>query len=59
MLKEMQQIVAAMAGELGIAAEVLAPRKDLVAAIAGDRNCRVFSGWRRELLGERLLEVLG
>jgi len=58
-LKEMQRTVSSCAEELGIAAEVVAPKKDLASALAGDRRARVFRGWRRQLVGERLLEILG
>ncbi|MDH4106873.1 MAG: HRDC domain-containing protein [Gammaproteobacteria bacterium] len=57
-LKRMQTEVVAISSELGIAAEVLAPRKELSAAIQGDRTGRVFRGWRRELIGDRLLELI-
>lgn len=58
LLKDLQKLVAATAAELDVAAEVVAPRKELVAAIGGDRRCRVFSGWRRQLIGEQLLDKL-
>ena len=55
----MQATVAECAGELGISPELLAPRKELSAAILhGRRDSRVFRGWRRELVGERLLGLL-
>ncbi len=57
-LKEMQRRAAAVADELGIAQEVIAPRKALVAAMLGERDGRLFTGWRREAIGERLLELL-
>ena len=59
LLKEMLSTVAECAADLGLAAETIAPRKELSAMIlSGDRNSRVFSGWRRELIGERLIELL-
>lgn len=57
-LREMQSLVAAQAGELGLQPEVLASRKELTAALAGERKLRVFRGWRREMIGDRLLEML-
>ena len=57
-LKEMQQHVAAVAAELGIVPEVLAPRKELSEALTGTRDLRVFRGWRREIIGETLLTFL-
>ena len=57
-LKEMQRRVARLGEDLGIAAEVLAPRKDLAAAMIGERDGRIFRGWRGELFGNDLLDVL-
>ena len=59
LLKAMQDLVAAGAADLGISAEVLAPRKELAAAMLGERDSRVFSGWRRQVVGEPLLRLLG
>ncbi len=58
-LKEMQGRVAAEAARLEIVPEVLASRKELSAALGGERNLRVFRGWRREVIGEELLSLLG
>ena len=57
-LKAMQKTVSAIAGELGIAAEVVAPRKELAAIMSGERDVRALSGWRREIVGERILELV-
>lgn len=58
LLRKMQLETATIAEELGIAAEIVAPRRELAAALNGERDCRVFSGWRREIVGDRLLELL-
>lgn len=58
LLKAMLQKVSARAEELGIAAEIIAPRKELSAAMLGARDSRVFQGWRRALVGEELLSLL-
>ena len=59
LLKKMQKIVAEVAGDLGLATEVVASRKDLSAAIIqDDRSSRVFRDWRRELVGDDLLALL-
>jgi len=58
LLKILQKRVANLAEELGIASEIVAPRKELSAAISGDRSGRVFNGWRAELIGNELLELL-
>lgn len=59
LLKTMQAAVARCAGELGISPELIAPRKELAAAVLfGDTESRVFRGWRRPLIGEQLLALL-
>ena len=59
LLKSMQSAVAKCAGDLGISAETIASRKELSAVIiSGKRDSRVFSGWRGELIGGRLLGML-
>jgi ribonuclease D len=57
-LREVQQIIAACADSLGLAAELIAPKKELSAAMLGKRDSRVFRGWRRELVGEDLIGIL-
>ncbi|MEM9207818.1 MAG: ribonuclease D [Pseudomonadota bacterium] len=57
-LKAMQQTVAQAADELDIAAEVIAPRKELSALMLGNRDVRALTGWRRTVVGERLLALL-
>jgi ribonuclease D len=59
LLKEMQAEVAACAKDLDLATETVASKRELSAVISsGDRETRVFTGWRRELIGERLLQLL-
>jgi len=59
LLKEMLAEVARCAMDLGLAGETLASKRELSAVIlSGDRNSRVLSGWRRELIGERLIALL-
>jgi ribonuclease D len=59
LLKSMQATVAQCADDLGLSAEIIAPRKELSAVILnGKTDSRVFRGWRRELVGERLLALL-
>lgn len=57
-VKKMQKVVSDTAAALDLAAEIIAPRKELSAAMLGDRDLRVFRGWRRKQIGERLLEIL-
>lgn len=59
LLKRMQRIVADCADDLDIAAETIASRKELAAVIIdGNRNSRVFEGWRRDLIGDQLAALL-
>lgn len=59
LLKTMQTQVADCAADLGLAAETVASKRDLSAVIfGGDRESRVLGGWRRELIGDRLLSLL-
>jgi ribonuclease D len=46
------------AGELGLAQEILATRADLAALLRGSRDVRPLRGWRRTVIGERLLAAL-
>jgi len=57
-LKKMQQVVAARAADLGISAEIVAPKKELSAAMLGNTDTRVFSGWRLDVAGTDLLKLL-
>lgn len=59
LLKKMQAHVADCAEGLGLSAEIIAPKKELSAVIiGGERDSRVFTGWRRELVGDDLLKLL-
>ena len=58
LLKEMQSAVAECAKDLGLAIETVASKRELSSVIiSGKRDTRVFNGWRRELIGERLLQM--
>ena len=59
LLKRMQKIVQECARDLDIAAETIASKKELSAVIIdGNRNSRVFEGWRRDLIGDQLTALL-
>ena len=59
LLKEMQAKVAACAAELDLAPETIASKRELSAVIiSGNRESRVFSGWRAELIGDELKALL-
>jgi len=57
-LANMQRQVSDAAEDLGVATELIAPRKDLSSALLGNRDLRIFRGWRRALIGQRLLDLL-
>ena len=59
LLKEMQRLVAERAADLGLAAETLASKRDLSAEILhGADTSKVLQGWRRQLIGDQLLQML-
>lgn len=57
-MKSLQQRLQATAKELGVQPEVLATRRELAALLRGVRELPVMTGWRRSVIGERLLEAL-
>lgn len=60
LVSKLQQAVRESAAELGLSAEVLATRRDVEALVFGDRGASaVLQGWRREVVGEKLLAALG
>lgn len=59
LLKALQGRVKKCAADLGIAAETLASKRELAAVIvSGNCDSRVFSGWRRGIIGEDLLTLM-
>ena len=56
--KALQKELVAIAGELDIQPEILATRRELAALARGARDLSVLAGWRRDVVGERLLAVL-
>lgn len=57
-VKRLAGIVQQKAGELGIAAELLATRTELTALLRGSTAVRCLQGWRRAVIGEALLGAL-
>jgi ribonuclease D len=57
-IDRLARLVDARAEELGISAEILAPRGELKALAMGSRKVQALSGWRRGEIGERLLSAL-
>jgi len=58
LVKKLAGITQAVATELALAPEVLATRRDLEQLAEGARDGAVLRGWRRAILGERLLAAL-
>ena len=58
MADRLARIVDARAAELEVGAELLAPRGELKALAAGERDTHALRGWRRQEIGTRLLEGL-
>lgn len=56
--RRLAALVDACAEEYGVAASALAPRADLKRLVLGERSLPVLAGWRRELVGERLLAAV-
>lgn len=57
-LKRLSAMVSARAVELGVAPETLGTRRDLTALMNGDKEIRLLTGWRLNLIGKELLEKL-
>jgi ribonuclease D len=57
-VRRLMQLVQQIGRELGMAAEVLATRRELERLVAGERAGALLTGWRRQVIGERLLGAL-
>jgi ribonuclease D len=58
LVSSLGQVVDETARRKSIAAPALATRAELRALVAGQRELRILRGWRRELVGERLLAMV-
>jgi ribonuclease D len=56
---ELMAVVRAQASQLSIAPELLATRRDVEHLVFSGHSEQLLSGWRRALIGERLLALLG
>jgi len=54
LVRRLGELVQQVAGELQLAAEVLATRRDLEQLARGDAEAAVLAGWRRDVVGDRL-----
>jgi ribonuclease D len=57
-VRRLAQLTLQTGRELGIAPEVLATRKEMERLVAGERDAAPLAGWRRAVIGERLLKAL-
>jgi len=57
LVKKLGAVNQAVATELGISPEVLATRRDLERLAEGDEDIAALRGWRRAVLGEKLLSA--
>ena len=57
--EHLQARVRAVAEQMKISATLLAPRRELLKLIAGDSSGSLVRGWRRQLIGEELLQLCG
>jgi len=58
LVKKLSTVSQSVATELNLVPEVLATRRDLEQLADGRRDGALLNGWRRAILGERLLEAL-
>jgi ribonuclease D len=56
--KTLQARLAAIATALGIQPEVLATRRELASLARGGRDVQALRGWRKTVVGDRLVEIL-
>ncbi|HEY3809741.1 MAG TPA: ribonuclease D [Steroidobacteraceae bacterium] len=57
-VRKLAQLAQQVGRELGLAPEILATRREMERLVAGSREGGVLQGWRREVIGERLLAAL-
>jgi ribonuclease D len=58
LLRKLSQLTQQVGRELGIAPEILATRRDMQRLVNGARDGGPLAGWRRAVIGERLLAAL-
>jgi len=58
LVKRLADIAAEAAKSLEISSEVVATRRELEKLAAGKRDISLLRGWRKEIVGERLLAAL-
>lgn len=57
-VKKLAAVTQRAGQEFGLAPEILATRREMEQLAAGDHDVAALSGWRREVIGNRLLQAL-
>lgn len=57
-VKRLADVTRQTGRELGIAPEILATRRQMQRLVSGERDAAPLTGWRRAVIGERLLSAL-
>lgn len=57
-LNEMQKLVLNKSEELEISPEIIASKKEMKSLLSGNINSKFTQGWRKEVIGNQLLELL-
>ena len=57
-VRKLAQLAQQIGRELGMAPEILATRREMERLVNGARDGALLTGWRREVIGERLLGAL-
>ena len=58
LLRKLTEFTQTLAKEITVAPEVLATRRDIESLARGDSDCALLSGWRKQVVGERLQALL-
>jgi ribonuclease D len=58
LVKKLGALNQTIAAEVGLSPEVLATRRDLELLAEGRRDISVLRGWRRNVVGDRMLAAL-
>jgi ribonuclease D len=58
LLKKLGVLNQSIAADVGLSPEVLATRRDLEQLVEGRRDIGMLRGWRREVVGNRMLAAL-
>jgi ribonuclease D len=58
LVKKLGTLNQAVAADLGLSPEVLATRRDLEQLADGRQDVAVLKGWRRSVIGDRMLAAL-